>query len=1125
MAQVARPTSDISAGSWTDEGTVDNDGNLWTSLDETSQDADSSYIRDAGFNTTSEVRLGSITDPGVGTGHIVHVFFRSIGSGGPERLTIDLVQGTTVIETWANQSNRSGTYTDLNATMTAADSITDYTNLRVRLTASNLGGSEEMRVTQVYLETPDAPAVLDMPNFRIRATHKYGYETTGLNTDSDWAQALNTNASLAPEQIGRIRAEVAATGAKFNLVCRWETRKNGGSWVTLPAPGYPVAASTPAIQFVPSSQFSDGAATTNLLSGSGKTFVAGSGDTSNNTALITDISDAHTEYELAYMIRRLYDGESFNVNGDYFDFRLVESDGTPFTGTYNLPRVTISIPAGLIGGVYAETPRRCGPWMDGNGNLYQLVEFAETAAILCMLKSTDGGDTWVPVDTANNPANTDMESMDGFLENDRIYMAHHGDPAWIHIFRVSTHSTNPDTWETVDSALDATTDAIEQCIALVRRSDGDLIAFYNHTATNDRIYYQINSGAGWGSRTDLEVETGIEWSGLAAVLGENDTAYIIYAGQNGACYYRTLSSSDVLSGRTTIAASGVGSSSLGDRNPVISPVYVNDGGTEKIYFFYKKNADDIIYCRVLTEGSGLGTEAAVTDVAVAADRATSRAPTASAAADGTTVYLIYSRASDFDIYMDKNTGSGWGTDTEILDGVSCDLVSCNIFTHNGGNGGAKVIGFTYANGTNGYTGDVYYAEYEISGAIKEGAAALAGSGSITPAGSKLMVALSALSGAGSISPAGSKLMDALSALVGSGTLAAAGSFIREAAAALAGSGAVSPAGSSQMGAQTSLSASGTLSSIAGIDYIGLIILDGSGTLSAIPSVAGTQEGAASLLGSGALAALAGADLRVLSALAGAGTISPAGGITFSLSSSLAGSGSLVALQSLDYAGIAALSGSGDLAALSVVTFSGAIALPGSGSLVADGSVLGQVLASAALAGSGSLSGAGILDLSALSGLVSSGTLVSLGSVTLSGILVLPGTGTLIAEGSTEAIKFGAASLLGNGLVAAAPQVILSGISSFSGAGSILSAANTSLAGAVSLDGAATITPSPAVTYLVVIALAGSGAVSATPDVTPQNVPGDAAVTHSSPYGISSAHILVYRADPSKGSDYDAESTH
>ena len=34
MAQTAYPTSDISTGSWTDEGTVDNDGSLYTSVDE-----------------------------------------------------------------------------------------------------------------------------------------------------------------------------------------------------------------------------------------------------------------------------------------------------------------------------------------------------------------------------------------------------------------------------------------------------------------------------------------------------------------------------------------------------------------------------------------------------------------------------------------------------------------------------------------------------------------------------------------------------------------------------------------------------------------------------------------------------------------------------------------------------------------------------------------------------------------------------------------------------------------------------------------------------------------------------------------------------------------------------------
>lgn len=162
MTQYARPIQDISVNYWTDEGTVDNDGNLYTSVDEVTLDNDDSYILDPGANSICEVKLSPIDDPQVDTGHILHVLFRSVGSGSPERLNIALMQGTTAIEQWTNNTNRSGSYLDFNTTLTLASSITDYTDLRVRLAGNNMAGGEEMRVSQIYLEVPDAPTGTDV---------------------------------------------------------------------------------------------------------------------------------------------------------------------------------------------------------------------------------------------------------------------------------------------------------------------------------------------------------------------------------------------------------------------------------------------------------------------------------------------------------------------------------------------------------------------------------------------------------------------------------------------------------------------------------------------------------------------------------------------------------------------------------------------------------------------------------------------------------------------------------------------------------------------------------------------------------------------------------------------------
>ena len=159
MTQYARPASDITVGSWTDEGTVDNDGNLYTSLDEVTRDDDSSYIQGTNGAGSSEVKLSTVTDPVSSTGHILHVWFRSIGSGAGEKMDFYLYCATTLIVQSINQTNRSDTYADIAVTLTTdeADAITDYSDLRIRMDEDTIGTGEYVRITQCYIEVPDAP--------------------------------------------------------------------------------------------------------------------------------------------------------------------------------------------------------------------------------------------------------------------------------------------------------------------------------------------------------------------------------------------------------------------------------------------------------------------------------------------------------------------------------------------------------------------------------------------------------------------------------------------------------------------------------------------------------------------------------------------------------------------------------------------------------------------------------------------------------------------------------------------------------------------------------------------------------------------------------------------------------
>ncbi|MCH8741573.1 hypothetical protein IH779_01605 [Patescibacteria group bacterium] len=297
--QTGLPNGDISTGSWTDEGTVDNDGFLYTSIDEASADGDDSYIVSFGTTATAEVGLPVFQDPGVDTGHIIHVWIRSIGSGGVERMRVALFQGTTEIETSGNLQNRSTTYAEQVFTIAEANAanITDYADLRIRIISRNLGGSEEMRVTKVEFEISDAVGI----------------------PPATWREAEDTlTFGVIKETNIRLRIEAANTGAtatdydyflesalKIGAVC-------GDDEVFT---AVPVTAATEHFEMTTSNFFADSDPTTAQFANTeGHIFTPGRivESPSNSSGLITLSAGNYTEIEFVFRATlNATDGESY----------------------------------------------------------------------------------------------------------------------------------------------------------------------------------------------------------------------------------------------------------------------------------------------------------------------------------------------------------------------------------------------------------------------------------------------------------------------------------------------------------------------------------------------------------------------------------------------------------------------------------------------------------------------------------------------------------------------------------------------------------------------------------------------------------------------------------------------
>ena len=125
--QKLAPVSDVAAGSWLPSSGSD----LYAMVDETAySDADYIYATSA---TTCTLALASGSDPNSSAGHILR--YRLLP--GSVNVAVTLKQGTTTIASWGPHA-LTGVAQDFAQTLTGgqADAITDYSALRVEITAS-----------------------------------------------------------------------------------------------------------------------------------------------------------------------------------------------------------------------------------------------------------------------------------------------------------------------------------------------------------------------------------------------------------------------------------------------------------------------------------------------------------------------------------------------------------------------------------------------------------------------------------------------------------------------------------------------------------------------------------------------------------------------------------------------------------------------------------------------------------------------------------------------------------------------------------------------------------------------------------------------------------------------------
>ena len=158
-AQFGRPNGDLTTGSWSST-----EGTFYEAVNETTPNGDTDYVYSSTDEDILNLNITDLVDPEGNTGHILQFVAKSVGGGGQgESIQIYLFEGTTEIATDTETITR-GSYETVTYTLSAgeADSITDYSNLSLRLQVKTIGGGESLRVSQTEFQVPvttDPPIV------------------------------------------------------------------------------------------------------------------------------------------------------------------------------------------------------------------------------------------------------------------------------------------------------------------------------------------------------------------------------------------------------------------------------------------------------------------------------------------------------------------------------------------------------------------------------------------------------------------------------------------------------------------------------------------------------------------------------------------------------------------------------------------------------------------------------------------------------------------------------------------------------------------------------------------------------------------------------------------------------
>ena len=370
-----------------------------------------------------------------------------------------------------------------------------------------------------------------------------------------------------------------------------------------------------------------------------------------------------------------------------------------------------------IPGVEIESHDHVPPMIDSRGNLYRVTEdIKHNGNEPMVMKSTDGGVTWLEQDALNRPPIGDTEGGWALQDGPTIWFAWQSSDIRLMRFNTSDHPTAPDTFQIRNEVVAPNADGGLQYASLAKNADGSLWVAYGAPPSGGPRSAVVRRDPAGTHGSPVVVDPTVATTAPRLVKGTGDRTYVFYKTEaSNQLWFRSLSPTGALSAPTRVDTGGTHSI----ETPLTNVVSYADGGDEVLVVLFA--GPDAILRSVHIRNGVPGPEEVVSSTPVTIDPGvtTNNAAVAHLAVVGTTVIAMWSDAANGNVYSDQRLDVGqWGADQLRVDtgpGTTSNVqyVYTNVLRQTGSQ---ATVAFTYDVGpTVDDDSNIFYGQFTATG--------------------------------------------------------------------------------------------------------------------------------------------------------------------------------------------------------------------------------------------------------------------------------------------------------------------------------------------------------------------------------------------------------------------------